>query len=66
MAHPGGNATGFMLYEYSLGGKFLELLREIAPNVARAAVLRDPNNTALVAIFGAVRGAAKRLGVATL
>ena len=63
MAHPGGNATGFMLYEYSLGGKFLELLRQIAPNVARVAVLRDPNNTALVAIFGAVRGAAQLLGV---
>jgi len=63
MVRPGGNATGFMIYEYSLGGKFLQLLREIAPNVTRVAVLRDPTNPALVAIFGAVRGAAQLLGV---
>ena len=44
MAHPGGNATGFMLYEYSFGGKLLELLRQIAPGVTRVAVLRDPTN----------------------
>jgi putative tryptophan/tyrosine transport system substrate-binding protein len=63
MAHPGGNATGFMIFEYSLGGKLLELLRQIAPNVIRVAVLRDPGNPGLVAIFGAVRGAAQLLGV---
>ena len=63
MAHPGGNATGFMLYEYSLGGKLLELLKEIAPGVTRVAVLRDPANPGLVATFGAVRGAAHLLGV---
>jgi ABC-type uncharacterized transport system substrate-binding protein len=63
MAHPGGNATGFMLYEYSLGGKLLELLRQIAPGVTRVAVLRDPTNPALLATFGAVRGAAQVLGV---
>jgi putative tryptophan/tyrosine transport system substrate-binding protein len=63
MANPGGNATGFMLYEYSLGGKLLELLKEIAPGVTRVAVLRDPANPALVATFGAVRGAAHLLGV---
>jgi len=63
MAHPGGNATGFMLYEYSLGGKVLELLRQIAPGVTRVAVLRDPTNPSLVATFGAVRGAAQVLGV---
>jgi putative tryptophan/tyrosine transport system substrate-binding protein len=63
MARPGGNATGFMIYEYSLGGKFLELLRQIAPNVTRVAVLRDANNPALLATFGAVRGAAQLLGV---
>jgi len=63
MARPGGNATGFMIYEYSLGAKFLELLREIAPNVKRVAVLRDPTNPALLATFGAVRGAAQLLGV---
>jgi putative ABC transport system substrate-binding protein len=63
MAQPGGNATGFMLYEYGLGGKWLELLRQIAPGVTRVAVLRDPTNPALLATFGAVRGAAQVLGV---
>jgi putative ABC transport system substrate-binding protein len=63
LARPGGNATGFMLYEYSLGGKLLELLRQIAPGVTRVAVLRDPTNPALLATFGAVRGAAELLGV---
>ena len=63
LARPGGNATGFMLYEYSLGGKLLELLREIAPGVTRVAVLRNPTNPALLATFGAVRGAAQLLGV---
>src|SRR5262249_13105169 len=63
IAHPGGNATGFMIFEYSLGGKLLEFLRQIAPGVTRIAVLRDPANPALVATFGAVRGAAQLLGV---
>ena len=43
LARPGGNATGFALFEYSLGGKWPELLKEIAPSVKRAAVLRDPS-----------------------
>ena len=42
LARPGGNATGFMRFEYSMGGKWLELLKQIAPGVTRAAVLRDP------------------------
>jgi ABC-type sugar transport system substrate-binding protein len=42
LARPGGNVTGFMTFEYSTGGKWLELLKEIAPSVARVAVLRDP------------------------
>ena len=42
LARPGGNATGFMTFEYSIGGKWLELLKQIAPGVTRAAVLRDP------------------------
>ena len=42
LARPGGNATGFMTFEYSLGGKWLELLKQIAPGVTRVAVLRDP------------------------
>ena len=43
LARPGGNITGFMFFEYSLGGKWLELLKQIAPGVTRAAVLRDPD-----------------------
>ncbi|HEY0568282.1 MAG TPA: ABC transporter substrate binding protein, partial [Xanthobacteraceae bacterium] len=42
LARPGGNITGFMLFEYGISGKWLELLKEIAPRVTRAAVLRDP------------------------
>ena len=42
LARPGGNATGFMQFEYSMSAKWLELLKEIAPGVTRAAVLRDP------------------------
>src|SRR5215203_2030966 len=42
LARPGGNATGFMTFEYSMGGKWLELLKQIVPGVTRAAVLRDP------------------------
>ena len=63
MAHPGGNITGFMIYEYSLGGKWLELLKQIAPNVTRVAVLRDPGNPAGIGTFGAIRTAAQSLGV---
>ena len=42
LAHPGGNITGFTNFEYALGGKWLELLREIAPGVARVAVIQNP------------------------
>src|SRR5271167_1994858 len=41
LARPGGNVTGFLLFEYSLAGKWLELLKQVAPDVTRAAVLRD-------------------------
>src|SRR5260370_6576295 len=41
LAHPGGNATGFMIYEYNLAAKYLELLKEIAPSVTRAAIIRN-------------------------
>ena len=54
LARPGGNATGFMMYEYGMGGKWLELLKEIAPNVTRVAVLRDPASPP-TAQFGAIR-----------
>jgi putative ABC transport system substrate-binding protein len=46
LAQPGGNVTGFMQFEYNLSGKWLELLKEIAPNITRAAVLRDPDVSA--------------------
>jgi putative ABC transport system substrate-binding protein len=54
LARPGGNATGFMIYEYSLSGKWLELLKEIAPGVMRVAILRNPDNPVGVALFGAI------------
>jgi putative ABC transport system substrate-binding protein len=63
LARPGGNITGFMLFEYSLGGKWLELLKQIAPSVMRAAVLRDAANPAGIGQFGAIQGAAQSLGV---
>jgi ABC-type uncharacterized transport system substrate-binding protein len=52
LARPGGNATGFVQYEYGLGGKWLELFKEIAPRVTRAAVLRDAAITAGVGLWG--------------
>jgi putative ABC transport system substrate-binding protein len=63
LARPGGNITGFMIFEYSLSGKWLELLKEIAPRVTRAAVLRDSANPAGIAQFGAIRATASSLGV---
>jgi putative tryptophan/tyrosine transport system substrate-binding protein len=63
LARPGGNATGFMLYEYSLSGKWLELLKQIAPRMTRAAVLRDQTNPAGIAQFGAIQALAPSLGV---
>jgi putative ABC transport system substrate-binding protein len=63
LARPGGNTTGFMIFEYSLSGKWLELLKQIAPSVTRAAVLRDPANPAGIAQFGAIQTAAQSLGV---
>jgi putative ABC transport system substrate-binding protein len=63
LARPGGNVTGFMIFEYSLSGKWLELLKQIAPRVTRAAVLRDPANPAGTAQFGAIQAAAQSLGV---
>jgi putative ABC transport system substrate-binding protein len=63
VARPGGNATGFMLSEYSTSGKWLELLKEIAPRVTRAAIIRDPTLTATVAQFAAIQSAAASVGV---
>jgi putative tryptophan/tyrosine transport system substrate-binding protein len=63
LARPGGNATGFAAFEFSLGAKWLELLREVAPRIARVAILRDPTVPAGSAPFGAVQGAAASFGV---
>jgi len=63
LARPGGNVTGFMIYEYSFGGKRLELLKQIAPSVTRAAVLRDPANPAGSAEFAAIQAVAQSLRV---
>ena len=63
LAHPGGNATGFTLFEYSISGKWLELLKEIAPQVTRVAVLRDPTIAAGIGQTGAIQSVAPSLGV---
>ena len=55
MARPGGNITGFLLFEYAIGAKWLELLKEIAPNVTRAAVLRDATVAAGIGQFAAIQ-----------
>ena len=63
LARPGGNATGFASYEFSLAVKWLELLKEIAPRVTRVAILRDPSVPAGSAPFGAIQGAASSFRV---
>jgi putative ABC transport system substrate-binding protein len=63
LAQPGGNATGFMMFEYGLSAKWLELLKEIAPSVTRAAVLRDPALTAGIGQFAVIQSAAPSVGV---
>jgi putative ABC transport system substrate-binding protein len=63
LARPGGNATGFMNYEYSMGGKWLELLKQIAAGVTRVAVLRDPTQGGGTSMFAAIQTAAPSLRV---
>ena len=63
LARPGSNATGFTSYEYSMSGKWLELLKEIAPRLKRVAVLRDPAISAGTGQFGAIQTAAPSLGI---
>jgi putative tryptophan/tyrosine transport system substrate-binding protein len=63
LARPGGNATGFMLFEYSISGKWLELLKQIAPGVRRVAVLGDPDTATGPAQFGVIQAVAPSLGV---
>ncbi len=63
LARPGGNATGFTSYEYSLSAKWLELLKEIAPRVTRVAVIRDPTRGAAIGQFAVIQAAGSSLGV---
>jgi putative ABC transport system substrate-binding protein len=63
LARPGGNTTGFTIFEYGMSGKWLELLKEIAPRVMRAAVLRDPAIASGIGQFAAVQAVAPSLGV---
>jgi len=63
LARPGGNTTGFLLFEYGISGKWLELLKEIAPRVTRVAVLRDPTQSGGTGQLGAIQSAASQLGV---
>jgi putative ABC transport system substrate-binding protein len=61
LARPGGNATGFITFEYGLSGKWLELLKQIAPDVTRAVVLRDPTLGSGASLFAAIQTAAPSL-----
>ena len=63
LARPGGNATGFTVFEYAMSGKWLELLKQIAPTVTRAAVLRDPGISSGAAQFGVIQAMAPTLKV---
>jgi putative tryptophan/tyrosine transport system substrate-binding protein len=63
LSRPGGNITGFMVYEYGFSGKWLELLKQIAPQVTRAAVIRDPTISVGTAQFSAIQTVAPSLGV---
>ena len=62
MSRPGGNATGFMQIEYSLSGKWLELLKQMVPGVTRAAVLRDQAEIAGVGQFAVIQSVARIIG----
>ena len=63
LARPGGNITGFSTFEYSIGAKWLELLKQIAPHLTQAAVLQQPGLPAVLGQFGAIQSAAPSLGV---
>ena len=63
LARPGGNATGFMAFEYSISTKWLELLKQIAPSVTRVAVLRDSTTTSGIGQFGVIQAMAPSLRV---
>src|SRR6516225_88733 len=66
LAHPGGNATGFTLFEFGISAKWLELLKEIAPDITRVAAIRDPTARSGGGQLGAIQGVAPSLGVEVL
>jgi putative ABC transport system substrate-binding protein len=63
LSRPGGHTTGFMQFEFSLAGKWIELLKQIAPNVTRAAVFRDPGNPSGIGQFAVIQALAPPLGM---
>lgn len=63
LSHPGGNITGFLLMEFSIGGKFVELLKETAPNTKRVAVFQDPSNTSTLHWWRSIEEAARAIGI---
>ena len=63
LARPGGNATGFTSLEYGMGGKWLELLKQIAPGVTRVAIIRDPTNASGSGQLGAIQAVAPSFGI---
>ena len=63
LSRPGGNATGFTIYDYGISSKWLELLKEVAPALTRVAVLRDPSNPVAGGQLGAIQAVAPALGV---
>src|SRR4029077_1469432 len=63
LAYPGGNITGFTNYEFSMGGKWVEILKEIAPGTSRVAVIFNPDNPALPGQLRSIEAAGPTLGI---
>jgi putative ABC transport system substrate-binding protein len=63
LAHPGGNITGFTNYEFSMGGKWLEILKEISPTMGRVAVIYNPDNPVMVGALNSIQVAGPKLGL---
>jgi putative tryptophan/tyrosine transport system substrate-binding protein len=63
LARPGGNATGFIAFEYVIRAKWIELLKELAPHMTRVVVLRDPSTAAGIGQFAVIQSAASSLGI---
>src|SRR6202043_1100088 len=63
LAHPGGNATGFMQFDYSLSGKWLEMLKQVAPTITRAGIIRDAAVASGIGQFAVIQSVASSLGV---